>query len=182
MITFFGLILTLPILLVVVIFGYFDTGSPVFTQKRVGKNKKPFTLIKFRTMSVETKSVASHLASTASITKMGGFLRKTKIDELPQLWNVLIGQMSLVGPRPDVAGYADRLKGRDRLILSIRPGITSPASLKYKNEEEILAAQDEPTKYNDTVIWPDKVRINCEYIRNYSFVKDLKYILKTIVG
>ena len=116
------------------------------------------------------------------ITRLGLFFRKTKIDELPQLWNVLIGQMSFVGPRPDVLGYADRLQGEDRIILSIRPGITGPAQLAYKNEEEVLANQNDPVKYNDEIIWPDKVRINREYIGNYSFFKDFYYIWKTIVG
>ena len=116
------------------------------------------------------------------ITKSGAFFRKTKIDELPQLWNVLIGQMSFVGPRPDVPGYADRLQGKDRRVLSVRPGITGPAQLAYRDEEDILADQNDPVKYNDEVIWPDKVKINLDYVKNYSFFKDLYYIWKTIIG
>ncbi len=116
------------------------------------------------------------------ITKSGAFFRRTKIDELPQLFNVLIGDMSFVGPRPDVPGYADRLEGEARAILELRPGITGPASLKYKNEEEILAQQKDPKMYNDTVIWPDKVAINLEYIQNWSFKKDMEYIFQTIKG
>ncbi|WP_250657409.1 sugar transferase [Alkalimarinus coralli] len=127
---FFGLLLTAPVLLVVIIAGYFDTGSPIFMQQRVGKNKKPFTLIKFRTMSVDTQSVASHLASTTSITKMGAFLRKTKIDELPQLINVLKGEMSLVGPRPNLFNQDALIKERDELgVYDVLPGITGLAQV-----------------------------------------------------
>ena len=122
------------------------------------------------------------ISGDSRITVSGAFFRKWKIDELPQLVNILLGQMSFVGPRPDVPGYADRLQGEDRIILSIRPGITGPAQLAYKNEEEILANQDNAVKYNDEIIWPDKVRINREYIGDYSFFKDFYYIWKTIVG
>jgi lipopolysaccharide/colanic/teichoic acid biosynthesis glycosyltransferase len=116
------------------------------------------------------------------ITTIGGFFRRVKIDELPQLWNVLIGQMSFVGPRPDVAGYADKLKGEDRIILSVKPGITGPAQLAYRDEEKILSNQNNHIKYNDEVIWPDKIKINRMYVENYSFFKDLYYIGKTVVG
>jgi lipopolysaccharide/colanic/teichoic acid biosynthesis glycosyltransferase len=116
------------------------------------------------------------------ITPLGRFWRKTKIDELPQLINVLKGDMSFVGPRPDVPGFADRLVGEERLLLSIRPGITGPATLKYRNEEQILMEVDDPEKYNREVIFPDKVRINLEYIREHSFWKDLKYIWMTVFG
>jgi lipopolysaccharide/colanic/teichoic acid biosynthesis glycosyltransferase len=127
---FFGLIITFPILLVVTIIGFFDTGSPIFIQKRVGKNKKPFNLIKFRTMSVDTKSVASHLANTASITKLGGFLRKTKIDELPQLINVLKGEMSFVGPRPNLFNQEELICERENLgVYDVLPGITGLAQV-----------------------------------------------------
>ena len=112
--------------------------------------------------------------------EIGKFFRKTKIDELPQLQNVLIGKMSFVGPRPDVPGYADKLEGDDRIILTVRPGITGPSSMKYKDEEELLEKQDDPRGYNDNVIWPDKVIINREYIRNWSFKKDIAYIIKTV--
>lgn len=130
----------------------------------------------------------SHSGSTVSvagenrITPLGAVLRKYKLDELPELWNVLIGDMSLVGPRPDVPGYADNLRGEERLILNLKPGITGPASLKYRNEEEILATVDNPIEYNDKVIFPDKVRINLYYYRNYSFIKDIQMIFCTILG
>jgi lipopolysaccharide/colanic/teichoic acid biosynthesis glycosyltransferase len=118
----------------------------------------------------------------ARITKIGAFFRKTKIDELPQLWNVLIGQMSFVGPRPDVKGYADKLQGKDKVVLSVRPGITGPASLKYKNEEVLLETQSNPEQYNNEVIWPDKVKINVDYVNNWSFIQDVRYIYQTITG
>lgn len=142
---FFGLLLLWPILLIVVIIGLFDTGSPVFVQTRVGKNKKPFKLIKFRTMSVETKSVASHLASNASITKLGAFLRKTKIDELPQLINVLKGEMSLVGPRPNLFNQEELIEKRDALkVYDVLPGITGLAQVQNidMSTPELLAKTD----------------------------------------
>jgi lipopolysaccharide/colanic/teichoic acid biosynthesis glycosyltransferase len=119
-------------------------------------------------------------ANNPRITKIGRFLRKTKLDELPQLWNVLLGNMSFVGPRPDVPGFADKLQGEDRIVLSIRPGITGPASLAFRNEEELLAQQENPEQYNREIIWPEKVRINKEYIRNYSLWLDIKIIWKTV--
>ncbi|WP_238596714.1 sugar transferase [Psychromonas sp. psych-6C06] len=143
---FFGLIVTFPILLIVTIFGYFDTGSPVFIQQRVGKNKKPFNLIKFRTMSVDTKSVASHLASTASITKLGGILRKTKIDELPQLINVLKGEMSFVGPRPNLFNQEELINERDsRCVYDVLPGITGLAQVNTidMSTPKLLAETDQ---------------------------------------
>jgi lipopolysaccharide/colanic/teichoic acid biosynthesis glycosyltransferase len=128
--SFFGLLFGFPVFLAIYVIGLFDTGSPVFKQKRVGKNKKPFTLVKFRTMAVETASVASHLASTSSITKLGGFLRKTKLDELPQLWNVLKGEMSLVGPRPNLYNQEELINERDKLsVYDVRPGITGLAQI-----------------------------------------------------
>lgn len=143
---FFGLIVTFPILLMVTIIGYFDTGSPVFIQQRVGKNKKPFNLIKLRTMSVDTKSVASHLASTASITKLGGFLRKTKIDELPQLINVLKGEMSFVGPRPNLFNQEELINERDsRGVYDVLPGITGLAQVNTidMSTPKLLAETDQ---------------------------------------
>ncbi|MEZ8785142.1 sugar transferase [Vibrio splendidus] len=129
--SFFGLLFLWPVLVVVTIIGMFDTGSPVFIQERVGRNKKPFKLIKFRTMSVETKSVASHLASNASITKLGSFLRKTKIDELPQLVNVVKGEMSLVGPRPNLFNQEELIRERDALgVYDVLPGVTGLAQVK----------------------------------------------------
>ncbi|TWX72183.1 sugar transferase [Colwellia demingiae] len=143
---FFGLIITFPILLMVTIIGYFDTGLPIFIQQRVGKNKNPFNLIKFRTMSVDTKSVASHLASTASITKLGGFLRKTKIDELPQLINVLKGEMSFVGPRPNLFNQEELITERDsRGIYNVLPGITGLAQVNTidMSTPKLLAETDQ---------------------------------------
>lgn len=152
-----------------------------FIQKRVGKDGKIFNVIKIKTMK-PIKGLNSTVTTSKDlrITKSGKFFRKTKIDELPQLINVLLGQMSFVGPRPDVPGYADKLVGEDRIILSVRPGITGPATIKYRNEEELLARVEDPGKYNKEVIYPDKVRINKEYVQNYSFWKDIVYIIKTI--
>jgi lipopolysaccharide/colanic/teichoic acid biosynthesis glycosyltransferase len=154
-----------------------------FIQRRVGRNGSLFNLIKIKTMRA-VRGVDTTITSLddVRITVSGKFFRDTKIDELPQLWNVLIGQMSFVGPRPDVAGYADKLTGNNKIVLSVRPGITGPASLKYKNEEEVLSKQDDPEKYNDEVIWPDKVAINKKYIEEWSLKKDIGYIWKTVVG
>lgn len=181
--SFIGLCLTWWLILLAWIIASIDTKSNgFFLQKRVGKDGKLFTVIKIKTMRPLT-GVDTTITKDGDprITKWGRFFRKTKIDELPQLINVLLGQMSFVGPRPDVPGYADKLEDNDRRILSIRPGITGPATLAYRNEEEILAAQDDPQKYNDEVIYPDKVRINLEYIDNWSLKKDIYYIYKTIV-
>jgi lipopolysaccharide/colanic/teichoic acid biosynthesis glycosyltransferase len=154
-----------------------------FIQERVGLNGKPFSLLKIKTMKpVDDIDTTVTTSQDPRITKSGAFFRKTKIDELPQLFNVLFGQMSFVGPRPDVPGFADRLEGDDRIILSVRPGITGPASLKYRNEEEILAKQQDPERYNKEVIWPDKVRINKAYIREWSLQKDIGYLIKTVTG
>ncbi|MEO1927637.1 MAG: sugar transferase [Nautiliaceae bacterium] len=177
-----GLLLTWPIILIAWIVASIETKSNgFFLQKRVGENGKLFTIIKIKTMH-NNKGSTITTANDKRITKSGKFFRRYKIDELPQLINVLKGDMSFVGPRPDVPGYADKLKGEDRIILSVKPGITGPATLKYKNEEEILAKVNDPIKYNDEVIWPDKVKINKEYIKNWSLKKDIEYILKTIKG
>ena len=157
-------------------------GPAIFKQTRIGRRGKPFTIFKFRTMTVGHGGSSVSVAGESRITPLGAVLRKYKIDELPELWNVLVGDMSFVGPRPDVPGYADRLQGDDREVLELRPGITGPASLKYRNEEELLAAVDNPQEYNDTVIYPDKVRINRYYLHNYSFVSDIKMILCTVLG
>ncbi len=177
-----GLVLTLPIILIAWVLATIETKSNgMFMQKRVGKNAKLFIIYKIKTMKkVDGISTSITSSTDARITKSGKFFRDTKIDELPQLFNVLIGDMSFVGPRPDVEGYADKLTGDDRVILTIRPGITGPASLAYKNEEEILAKQTNPKEYNDTIIWPDKIKINKEYIKNWSLKKDIGYILKTL--
>lgn len=164
---FFGLLFLWPILLLVTIIGLFDTGSPIFVQERIGRNKKPFKLIKFRTMSVETKSVASHLANNASITKLGGFLRKTKIDELPQLINVLKGEMSLVGPRPNLFNQEELIKERDALgVYDVLPGITGLAQVQNidMSTPELLAKTD-------------KQMIDTLTLKDY-----FKYIIMTAIG
>ena len=152
-----------------------------FTQKRVGKDGSLFTLIKIKTMKqISGFDTTVTTKNDIRITKWGHFFRRTKLDELPSLWNVLKGDMSLVGPRPDVPGYADKLTGDNRRILQLRPGITGPATLKYANEEQLLANVDDPVKYNDEVIFPDKVRINLEYLDNWSLWLDIKIIIRTI--
>ena len=177
-----GLLITWPIILIAWIIASIETKSNgMFSQIRVGKNGKLFKIYKIKTMK-DGKGTTITTANDERITKSGRFFRKYKIDELPQLFNVLIGDMSFVGPRPDVPGYADKLQGEDRIILSIKPGITGPATIKYKNEEEILANVEDSKEYNDKVIWPDKVRINKEYIKNWSLKKDIEYIIKTIKG
>lgn len=177
-----GLLCMWPILLVVTILIKIKMpGGPViFTQRRVGKNGNLFTMYKFRSMTVCHSGSSISVAGESRITPLGAVLRKYKLDELPELWNVFIGDMSFVGPRPDVPGYADKLQGDDRLILKLRPGITGPASLKYANEEEILAKVENPIKYNDEIIFPDKVRINLDYYYHHTFWGDIKLIFQTI--
>ena len=157
-------------------------GPVFFRQLRVGRNGRLFKIYKFRTMVSEHSGSTISVAGESRITPMGEVLRKYKIDELPALLNVLKGEMSFVGPRPDVPGYADSLIGEDRLILKLRPGITGPASLKYSNEEEVLTKVEDPQKYNDEVIFPDKVRINLHYYYNRTFFGDIKIILNTFTG
>lgn len=157
-------------------------GPVIFKQKRVGRNGKLFTMYKFRSMTVGHGGSSVSVAGESRITPLGAKLRHYKLDELPELWNVLIGDMSFVGPRPDVPGYADQLNGGDREVLMLRPGITGPASLKYRDEEDLLAKQSDPQKYNDEVIFPDKVRINRYYLHHYSFIKDIQMIFCTILG
>ena len=181
-------------------------GPAFFCQKRVGKDGKLFTCHKFRTMTVKHSGSTVSVAGDARITPFGAKLRHYKIDELPGLWDVLIGNMSFVGPRPDVPGYADKLTGANREVLKLRPGITGPATLKYRVEDEMIAdfiseIKNEKLKvingveipqglsdqelavwYNDTIIYPDKVRLNCYYYRNYSFIKDIQMILCTVLG
>ena len=179
-----GLLVLFPLLVVVaaVIKCKMPNGPVIFKQQRVGKNGRLFTMYKFRSMLVGHGGSSISVAGESRITPLGAKLRKYKLDELPELWNVLIGDMSFVGPRPDVPGYADMLKGSDLEILRLRPGITGPASLKYRNEEELLAKQENPQKYNDEVIFPDKVRINRYYLYHYSFVKDIQIIICTVLG
>lgn len=205
----FGLLFLWPLLLIVAILIKVKMPGPVlFVQKRVGKGGKVFNCHKFRSMKLVHNGATVSVAGESRITPLGSKLRRYKIDELPGLWDVLIGKMSFVGPRPDVPGYADQLCGSDRDILKLRPGITGPASLKYRDEEDIIAEFIEKVKkkdssiinlfrnidftkltdeqiavwYNDTIIYPDKVRINCYYYRNYSFIIDLQMIFATVMG
>ena len=178
-----GIIVLLPVFLIIALLVKIKTPGPLFfVQQRVGRYGKLFSLVKFRTMLAGQKGNNITVKGESRITPLGVFLRKYKLDELPELWNVLKGDMSFVGPRPDVPGYADRLKGEERKILELRPGITGPASMKYSNEEELLALQPDPVKYNNEVIWPDKVRINLDYMRNRNFRFDLKMIIYTVLG
>ena len=148
---------------------------------RVGKEGHLFRILKIRTMKTDFENMTLITTSKDKrITMLGKLFRKYKVDEIPQLINILIGDMSFVGPRPDVPGYADELEGDDRIILTVRPGITGPAAIKYRDEGELLQSQADPQRYNDNIIYPDKVRINKEYVMNYSFINDVKYILKTI--
>lgn len=185
-VSFIGLIVLRPVFLVVTILIKRRMPGPIFfVQERVGKDGKLFKLHKFRTMRVRREDepvTGVAAAETSRITPLGERLRKHKLDELPQLWDVFIGKMSFVGPRPDVPGYADKLEGEDREILKLRPGITGPASLKYRNEEELLAQVDDPQRYNDEVIYPDKVRLNLYYLHHRSFWMDLKIIFATVFG
>jgi lipopolysaccharide/colanic/teichoic acid biosynthesis glycosyltransferase len=183
-VSFVGLCLTWWIIFIAWIVATLETKSNgFFVQRRVGRDGKLFNVVKIKTMKkVDGVDTTITSSNDVRITKSGKFFRDTKIDELPQLWNVFIGDMSFVGPRPDVPGYADKLEGEDRMVLSVRPGITGPASLKYKNEEDILSKQDDPKWYNDNVIWLDKVKINKEYIKNWSLKSDIEYIIRTIIG
>ena len=204
-VSFVGLLFLWPVLLIVAILVKVKMpGGPVFfVQKRVGKDGKLFDCHKFRTMTVKHNGSTVSVAGDSRITPLGAKLRHWKLDELPGLWDVLIGDMSFVGPRPDVPGYADKLVGDDRDVLKLRPGITGPATLKYRLEDEMLAdvrrlmsvgrclPQEQIDKmsdqelavwYNDHVIYPDKVRLNCYYYRHYSFIKDIQMILCTVLG
>jgi len=180
-----GLVFLSPFLLVVacLIRLKMPGGSVIFKQKRVGQHGRLFTVYKFRSMTVAGEGKTSIAAAEESrITPLGEKLRRYKLDELPELWNVLKGDMSFVGPRPDVPGYADKLKGEDRNILKLKPGITGPASLKYRNEEELLSNVSDPIAYNNDVIYPDKIKLNLYYYYHYSFVKDIQMIFCTVVG
>lgn len=181
---FIGLLILWPVLLVVALLIKINMpgGSVIFKQQRVGRNGKMFTMYKFRSMTVGHGGSSVSVAGESRITPLGAKLRHYKLDELPELWNVLIGDMSFVGPRPDVPGYADQLNGDDREVLKLRPGITGPASLKYRDEEDLLSEQSDPQRYNDDVIFPDKVRINRYYLYHYSFVKDIQMIFCTVLG
>lgn len=182
MLALFGLLVTWWIIVFAWLAASIDTRSNgFFIQQRVGQHGKFFNVIKIKTM----RPIANFNSTVTQrgdprITPLGAFFRRTKIDELPQLWNVLLGDMSFVGPRPDVPGFADKLQGEERTIMSMRPGITGPATLKYRNEEQLLAEQNDPEAYNKEIIWPDKVQINIDYIHNWSLKKDLKYIFQTV--
>lgn len=200
-----GLLFLWPVLLIVAILVKVKMpgGPAFFVQKRVGKDGQLFDCHKFRTMTVKHNGSTVSVAGDRRITPLGAKLRHYKLDELPGLWDVLIGKMSFVGPRPDVPGYADKLEGDDRDVLKLRPGITGPATLKYRLEDELLADvrrlmsegkclpqeqidqmtdQELAVWYNDNVIYPDKVRLNCYYYHHYSFVKDFQMILCTVLG
>jgi lipopolysaccharide/colanic/teichoic acid biosynthesis glycosyltransferase len=177
-----GLFLFSPLLVLLsLLIKFTSKGTIFFIQERVGENGVFFKMIKFRSMQMiqDSKSTIS-VKGDIRVTKVGSFLRRYKLDELPELWNVLVGDMSLVGPRPDVPGYADFLRGEDRNILKLKPGITGPASLKYANEEDILARQENPKEYNDKIIYPDKVRINLDYYYQSNLWIDIKIIFATI--
>ena len=179
--SFFGLIICfIPILILVIIATISTKRFGLFFQKRVGRHAKLFKIFKIRTMKHPYDDNFITLRDDARLSAFGKIIRKYHLDELPQLFNVLIGDMSFVGPRPDVAGYADLLQGEDRIIMSVRPGITGPATLKFKNEEDLLANQSDPKAFNDEVIWQEKVRINKEYIKNWTLLGDINYLFKTI--
>lgn len=168
----FGLILTFPILLLVYLIASIDTKqNGIFSQKRIGQFGLPFTIYKIRTFG---------LSEIKPVSRFGTFLRNSKLDELPQLWNVLLGNMSFVGPRPDIAGYYDVLDGENRKILELKPGLTSLASIKYANEDKILEHQENPLLYNDTVLFPDKVKMNLAYFYNHSLFGDVKILWNTL--
>lgn len=193
-----GLLVLWPLLVVVAVLVKIKMpgGPAFFVQKRVGKDGKLFNCHKFRTMTVKHNGSTVSVAGDRRITPFGATLRHYKFDELPGLWDVLVGKMSFVGPRPDVPGYADMLEGDDRDVLKLRPGITGPATLKYRLEDEMIAeyvakkqqngdtrgAQEIAVEYNDNVIYPDKVRLNYYYYHNYSFIKDFQMIFCTILG
>lgn len=205
LVSFIGLCFLWPVLLIVAILVKIKMpgGPAFFVQKRVGKDGKLFDCHKFRTMTVKHSGSTVSVAGDSRITPFGATLRHYKLDELPGLWDVLIGNMSFVGPRPDVPGYADQLQGDDRRVLKLRPGITGPATLKYRLEDEYLANARELVKnhndnhnvnfdamsdqevavwYNDNVIYPDKVRLNLYYLDHYSFIKDIQMIVCTVLG
>jgi lipopolysaccharide/colanic/teichoic acid biosynthesis glycosyltransferase len=182
--SFWGIVFLWWIIVIAAFCAWLDTGeNGFFTQDRVGQFGKIFRVIKIRTMKSSSElNTTVTTSNDKRITALGKFFRKTKIDELPQLINVFVGQMSFVGPRPDVPGFADGISEDCELIRSIKPGITGPATLTYRNEEELLASVDDPERYNRDVIFPDKIRINKEYIKNYTMIGDIKYIISTILG
>lgn len=182
--SFVGLVFTFPLIFISFLAIVISSRtSGIYAPYRIGRHGLPFKIYKLKTMREGSGPINSVTTKNdPRITSIGKWLRKFKIDELPQLWNVLKGEMSLVGPRPDVAGFADQLQGQDREILSLLPGITGLATLKFKQEEELLAQQKDPIAYNREVIWPEKIKLNREYIKNYSFGLDIQILWKTIVG
>ena len=183
-ISFCGLLLLSPVIVVGWIMATISTRkNGFFVHQRIGLHGKKFPMVKLRSMrDVPGVTTTNTARNDVRITRVGRLLRRLKIDELPQLANVLVGHMSLVGPRPDVDGYTDLLEGNDRILLTIRPGITGPATLTYRHEEKILEKATDPEAYNDNVLWPRKVEINCQYIRDWSFAADLGYIWQTAFG
>ena len=178
---FIGLVLLIIPLLILIVLATISTGKfGLYSQNRIGLHGKSFVMYKIRSMSKGDDASGITLKSDPRITPFGRFIRDFKLDELPQLWNVLTGDMSFVGPRPDIPGYADKLSGKDSIILSVRPGITGPATIKFKDEETLLAEQIDPVKYNDEVIWKEKIEINKTYIKNWSLKSDINYILRTL--
>lgn len=179
-----GLIVLWPLIVLVAFAVRISSHGPVFfVQKRVGRHGRLFSCVKFRTMVIGADKFGTITTATDSrTTSLGKLLRRTKLDELPQLWHVLTGSMSFVGPRPDVPGYADKLAGDDREVLDLRPGITGPATVHFRNEEQLLASVDNPQEYNDTSIWPMKVAMNKAYGRNWSLIGDIKLIVQTVLG
>lgn len=180
-----GLIILSPVILVVFIIHKIKMpkGNFLYCQVRIGKDGKPFRIFKIRTLKDNLESLGTiTVADDERILPFGRWLRESKVDTFLELINILIGDMSFVGPRPDVPGYADKLEGDDRVILKMRPGLTGPASIKYRHEDRILAQQIDPQKYNDEVIWPDKVKINKEYYENWSVWKDISILWKTVLG
>jgi lipopolysaccharide/colanic/teichoic acid biosynthesis glycosyltransferase len=173
------IVLLLPLLVLIVLSTISTKKCGLYSQVRIGFLGKPFVMYKIRTMVEGEDSQLVTVEDDPRITRFGRLLRKFKLDELPQLWNVIKGDMSLVGPRPDVPGYADQLKGEDRIILSVKPGITGPATVKYKNEESLLAEQKDPVAYNNEVIWKDKIEINKRYIKNWSLKEDVLLLFRT---
>lgn len=181
--SFLGIIIIIPVLMIVAILIKIKMPGPVFfIQERVGRNGKLFPIIKFRTMVVAHSGSSVSVKGERRITPLGAVLRKYKLDELPELWNVLKGEMSFVGPRPDVPEMFRDLSEEEKKVLKLRPGITGPASLKYVNEEELLATVSDPEKYNKEVIWPDKIKINLDYYYNHSLLDDISIIFRTITG
>lgn len=174
------IIFSIPICILVILATISTGRIGFFSQLRVGQHKKLFRIFKIRTMKSNENRSPITLKNDNRFTKFGKYISEKKLDELPQLLNILLGDMSFVGPRPDVPGYADELEGEDLIILSIKPGITGPATLKFKNENELLSVQQDPLKYNDDIIWKEKVRMNKEYVESWSFLKDLYYMHKTI--